>query len=161
MVQGVSVDNLIEVNSDANSRYNMTNIKSAIVLEFNSFMPSEIKSSDLTTISVVGRTKKHLKVTTSSVFTKNDIVRYSRMFKPTNFYVNEYLTKKRSSILYRLRCLRKTYESVVAVYSKNGHVYYKLSTDAADQHHRVSEVSELDTIEEGLKRETEATSASV
>ena len=39
--------------------------------------------------------------------------------------VNEYLTKTRSNLLYKLRSLCKNYSTLTSVYSLNGNIYYK------------------------------------
>lgn len=150
-IQGVAVDTLIETTTDNNSRYNLAAIKSAVVSEFKSFMPDEIDESEITSIAVIGREKKLLKVKFSSVTLKNNILHGARLTKPANFYVNEYLTKKRSTLLYNLRCLRKKYDQISAVYSKNGNVYYKIGSEAINKHHLVSDIVELQALEDGFK----------
>ena len=79
--------------------------------------------------------RKHLKVVFESENMKSAVLQGARSSKPANFYVNEYLTQKRSNLLYKLRIMRKQNESSISsVYSRNGTVYYKLSSDLTKQH---------------------------
>ena len=40
-------------------------------------------------------------------------------------FLDEYLTKTRSNLLYKLGSLRKNHATITSVYSLNGNIYYK------------------------------------
>ena len=61
MVQGVSIDSLLE-NNLQDMKYNMSGIKSAITSEIDSFITQTFAENDVTDLSIVGRARKHLKV---------------------------------------------------------------------------------------------------
>ena len=69
----------------------------------------------------------------------------ARLNRPTNIYINEYLTQKRSALLYKLRVIKKDNSAIGSVYIRNGSIYYKLHSDKNKQY-IVNEESVLDLI---------------
>ena len=67
------------------------------------------------------------------------------MNHPTNVYINEYLTQKRSALLYKLRVIKKDNPAIGSVYTRNGSIYYKLHSDKNKQY-IVNEESSLNLI---------------
>ena len=98
MVQGVSIDSLLE-NNLQDMKYNMSGIKSAITSEIDSFVTQTFAENDITELSIVGRARKHLKVVLASANMKFSIIQGARSNHPINIYINEYLTQKRSALL--------------------------------------------------------------
>ena len=85
----------------------MSGIKSAITSEIDSFITQTFAENDITEISIVGRARKHLKVVLASAKMKSSIIQIALLNHPTNAYINEYLTQKRSALLYNLRVIKK------------------------------------------------------
>ena len=144
MVQGVSIDSLLE-NNLQDMKYNMSGIKSGITSEIDSFITQTFAENDTTEISIVGHTthaRKHLKVVLASADMKSSILQGARLNHPTNFYINEYLTQKRSALLYKLRVIKKDNPEIYSVYTRNGLIYYKLYYDKNKQY-IVNEESDL------------------
>jgi hypothetical protein len=105
----------------------------------------QLSIGDLSVISVQGRDRKHLKVTCSSREVKFHILSSFRHNKPENLFANEYLTKHRAQLLYKLRCLRRRFDDLGSVYCSNGSIYYKirnLNTDVL-----VTDVSDVNKLE--------------
>ena len=133
MIQGVSIDSLLE-NNLQDSKYNTSVIQSAIVSEINSFIPQTITENDIVELSVVGRARKHLKVVLASTNMKSSILQGARLNHPTNIYINENLTQKRSALLFKLRVIKKDNSAIGSVYTRNGSIYYKLHSDKNKQY---------------------------
>ena len=104
MVQGVSIYSLLE-NNLQDMKYNMSGIKSAITREIGSFMTDMFAENGITGLSIVCRARKHLKVVRASTNMKSLILQDARLNHPTNVYINEYLTQKRSALLYKFRVI--------------------------------------------------------
>ena len=92
MVQGVSIDSLLE-NNLQDMKYNMSGIKSAVTSEIGSFIPQTFAENDISELSIVGHARKHLKVVFASTNMKSSILQGPRLNRPTNVYINEYLTE--------------------------------------------------------------------
>ena len=106
MIQGISVENLLE-NHVQDSKYNVPDIKTAIIVEINSFVSQLLPENDITGINFVCLVCKHLKVMLSSSNMKSAILQGARLSKLTNFYVSEYLTRKHSTLFYKLCVMKK------------------------------------------------------
>ena len=76
---------------------------------------------------------------------KSSIIQGARLNRPTNIYINKYLTQKRSALLYKLRVIKKNNHAIGSVYTRNGSIYYKLHSDKNKQY-IVNEESDLDLI---------------
>ena len=82
---------------------------------------------------------------------KSLILKSASSKKPTNVYVNEHLTQKRSTLLYQLRIIKKNNPFISAAYTRNRIIYYKLHSRATkfNKHHIVNEDSDSDLIKSG------------
>lgn len=107
-----------------------------------------ISTDQLPNITVHGREKKHIKVTCLSRDVKINVLTSFKRSKPSNLYVNEYLTKNRASLLYRLRNLKKNHNSICSVFSRNGLICYKLH--GSDQTFTIYSNFEINKLEERL-----------
>ena len=65
---------------------------------------------------------------------KSSIIQGARLNRPTNIYINEYMTQKRSALLYKLRVIKKNNPAIGSVYTRNGSIYYKLHSDKNKQY---------------------------
>ena len=88
MVQGVSIDSLLE-NNLQDMKYNKSGIKSAITSEIDSFNTQTFAENDITELSIVGSARKHPKVLLASANIKSSIIQGARSTHPTNMYINE------------------------------------------------------------------------
>ena len=78
MVQGVSIDSLLENNLE-DTKFNMSGIKSAITSEIGSLITQTFAENDITEPSIVGRARKHLKVVLASTNVKSSILQVERL----------------------------------------------------------------------------------
>ena len=76
---------------------------------------------------------------------KSSITQGARLNRPTNMYINEYMTQKRSALLYKLRVIKKDNPAIGSVSTRNGSIYYKLHSDK-NKPYIVNEESDLDLI---------------
>ena len=76
---------------------------------------------------------------------KSSIIQGARLNHPTNIYINEHLTQKRSALLYKLRVIKKDNPAIGSVHTRNGSIYYKLHSDKNKQY-IVNEESDLELI---------------
>ena len=74
-------------------------------------------------LSIVGRARKHLKVVPASANMKSSTLQGACSNHPTNIYINEYLTQKRSALLYKLRVIKKDNPAIGSVYTRNGSIH--------------------------------------
>ena len=81
MVQGVSIDSLLENNLQV-MKYNMSGIKSAITSKIDSFITQTFAENDITELSIVGRARKHLEVVLASANMKSSILQGARLNHP-------------------------------------------------------------------------------
>ena len=65
MVQGVSIDSLLE-NNLQDMKYNKSGIKSAMTNEIDAFITQMFAENDITELSIVSRLGKHLQVILAS-----------------------------------------------------------------------------------------------
>lgn len=87
----------------------------------------EFSGKNITQLSVQGKDRKHLRMVCSSGDEKVRVLLALKKEKPPNLFVNEYLTKLRSSLLYRARSLRRNYPSVLGAYSRNGSIFCRVA----------------------------------
>ena len=76
---------------------------------------------------------------------KSSILQDTRLNHPTNVYINEYLTQKRSALLYKVRVIKKDNPAIGSVYTRNGSIYHQLHSDKNKQY-IVNEESDLTLI---------------
>ena len=112
----------------------MSGIKSAITNEIDSFITQTFAENDITELSIFGNARKHLKVVLASANMKSSILQGDRLNHPTSVYINEYLTQKRSALLYKLHVVKKDNPAIGSVYTRNGSIYYKLHSDKNKQY---------------------------
>jgi hypothetical protein len=136
-IRGEAVDSLLQTASEpsagpvgasstATSRLKQAASLKVAICELVRPTVPEVMPDYFTSISVVGSKTKHLKVTCCSIDAKAHLLASFRRSKPHNLFANEYLTKKRSTNLYKLRLLKKRFSQIKATYSFNGVVYYKI-----------------------------------
>ena len=70
---------------------------------------------DLSSVIVHGHERKHLRVNCASLDIKVFILLSRKTVRPAGIFGNEYLTKSRASLLFRLRGFKK----VIATYSRS------------------------------------------
>ena len=87
MVQGVSIDSLLE-NNLQDMKYNICGIKSAVTSEIDSLITQTFAENDITELPIVGRANNHLKVMLASVNMKSSILQGARSNHRTNMYIN-------------------------------------------------------------------------
>ena len=112
----------------------MSGIKSAIISEIDSFITQTFAENNITELSIVGSARTHLKVVLASTNVKSSILQGARSNHKTNIYINEYLTQKRSALLYKLCVIKKDNYAIGSVYTRNGSIYYKLHSDKNKQY---------------------------
>ena len=76
---------------------------------------------------------------------KSSIIQGALLNHTSNVYINEYITQKRSALLYKLRVIKKNNPAIDSVYTRNGLIYYKLHSDK-NKLYIVSEESDLASI---------------
>jgi hypothetical protein len=125
--QGDAIDSLIErVNHQGGSnRDQITAIKEALLNELNTIADNPIHEDGIINISLHGRNKKHLKVVCVSKHVKSNIVRTVKKSKPPNFFADDYLTRRRSALLFKLRTMKRNNDRVTAVYCRGGTLFCK------------------------------------
>ena len=70
---------------------------------------------------MAGKDKKHIKLKLSSNFVKVKLFKLIKSKKPSGIFINEYLTKTRSALLYKLRLFKRSnLDKIESVYSFNG-----------------------------------------
>lgn len=112
------------------------NLKTTIVNTLNKIRPNFIQPENIDSVVIAGKLKKHLKIKTTSSSKKIDIIKLFKQEKPTNIYAQEYLTKNRSELLYKLRTLKKSNPSKISsVYSYNGSICARLPSDTNKIHY--------------------------
>ena len=81
----------------------------------------------ISSVSVRGNKNKHLKVKVTSKEDKIEILKTFKRKKPANIYVNDYLTKNRSQLLFKLKTLKKENENKISsVYVYAGNICVKI-----------------------------------
>lgn len=158
MLQGESIDHILSdyakttaVSSNENDERIAKSQPTALKLSVRDLLRphvAEIAEEGIVHVSVHGKDRKHLKVVCSSTSEKNSLLSSLKRVRPSNLFANEYLTKLRSSLLYKLRSLRKKYQSIRSVYSRSGVIYYRLNT--IDRPISVSDESDINKLEEKM-----------
>jgi len=103
-------------------------LKSSLVQAINDVQEDSITEENIKSVTIVGKERKHLKVELSKG--KISLIKSIKSAKPANLFVNDYLTKSRSHLLYRLRSLRREHASKFdSVYVYSGSVCCRLVND--------------------------------
>ena len=103
---------------------------------------------DLSSVIVHGREQKHLRVNCCSRIIKVLILSSLKTVHPAGIFGNEYPTKSRASLLFRLRGFEKRFPTVIATSSPSGVLYYKLRT--SNKPVCVTSSAEVNKLEEKL-----------
>lgn len=111
----------IEIEKDR-PKFNRT-----VIQAVNKVQPGLLKEQDIDSINIVGKEKKHLKVKLNHCDKKINLLKTFKHLKPNNFYISQYLTRKRSFSLYKLKTLQKNNQTIERVYSYNGTICCKLN----------------------------------
>jgi hypothetical protein len=157
MLQGSAVETIVSAHSDhsatsVTTEGNQRNSKSAqlkaAVSEAFRTAAVPVQEDHIAAVWPQGRERKHLKVVCKSLESKILILSTIRNTRPDNLYANEYLTKHRSSLLYKLRCLRKQFPAITSAFSRNGVVCCKIRGN--DRPIVVHEQSDVNKIEEKM-----------
>lgn len=129
LCQGAAIDTLIERTKVKNvsPRDQISTIKESLLNEFNTVTDTAVHADNIPEIIVIGKDRKHLKIVCSSKHVKTNILRSVKSAKLANFYVNDYLTKTRSTLFYKLRISKKNNPSITSVYTRGGTVFCKLN----------------------------------
>jgi hypothetical protein len=154
MLQGPAVENIVAGHSDrapgssgadgSNRNSKSAHLKAAVgeVLR-GAAIP--VRVDHIAAVWPQGRERKHLKVVCTSLESKIMILSTIRNIRPENIYANEYLTKHRSSLLYKLRNLKRQFPNITSVYSRNGVVCCKIrGTDRAVAVHDLADVNKIE-----------------
>lgn len=102
-------------------------LKKSLVTVINGDLTDFIAEEDILSIKISGSERKHLKVKLANQSTKVRLIKSIKSVKPQNLFINDYLTKARSELLYKLRLLKKSHNSRVnTVYCFGGNVCCRL-----------------------------------
>jgi len=122
------------------------NFKEEISKIINNIQPHSIRPEDIVSATIAGKVKKHIKIKTSSATKKTEIIKLFKKNKPIDIYAQEYLTKHRAELLFKLRGLRKSNPTkITSVYTYNGNICTRLSIDI-DKIHNVNSSASFNTI---------------
>ena len=102
-------------------------IRSEIIDLLKTNCDGTLQDSDISSVNIIGREKKFLKVTLISKYQRDKVLRFIKSRKPKDFYVAEFLTKNRSKLFFRARALRRENECVESVYTRDGAIYCKVA----------------------------------
>ena len=109
---------------------------------------SNVSEDSITHVSVQGTHRKHLKVICNSTGVKQSILSCLKRIRPPGLFGNEYLTKIRSTLLYKVRLLKKQFPNNVTGYSRNGIVFCKMNNNVRPL--MINDISEINKLEERL-----------
>jgi hypothetical protein len=153
MLQGPAVETIVAAHSDRSSsgpvtesnKRNKSALLKAAVGEALRTAAVPIQMDHIAAVWPQGKERKHLKVVCRSVESKILILSTIRNIRPDNLYANEYLTKHRASLLYKLRSLRRQFADITSAFSRNGVVCCKIR--GSDRPIVVHELSDVNRIE--------------
>ena len=103
----------------------------------------------LTSVPVHGREHKPIKVVCNSRDSRLLILTSIKRDKPKDLFINEYLTKVRSKLLFRLLTLKRQYpHNISSVCSRNRSFFHKLTGDARPRivHAHMSEINKIEVM---------------
>jgi hypothetical protein len=127
---------------------NTDQLKKLFVDKVNELIDDTLCATDIETVDIVGRDKKHLRVSFLSKEARNRIIVAVKRKKPDDLFVNEYLTKSRAAIIFKLRTLRRNDETIERVYVRHGQVCVK--TKKSDKISFINCESDLADLEASL-----------
>lgn len=107
---------------------------------------ADVTPGDVSDVVVVGTEKKHLKITFSTRQRKQYVLHEMKTKKPSDIFASEYLTKRRSALFYKMRCMKKRFSKISAVYIRYGSVFYK--TGETSKPIAIRDVTDINKLEE-------------
>ena len=120
-------------------------IKNKVEIKVKSIFP-ELRPKDIVKVIPFGKDRKRIKIICNSTDIKNSIIYEARRKKLTDIFYSEYLTAHRFKLLYELRKIKRNNSSkIYAVYTRNGNLYYKLSSN--DNHTIVKSMNDIEHLE--------------
>lgn len=126
--QGPVIDTLLEESKNMEVPLEKIQaIKRKVLSTISEISEEVVRETDIEKIFVMGKERKQLKIECPSRYVKERLLRCVKRAKPDNLYCSEYLTKARDAIFYKARCLRKSNDSVVSVFTRNGSIMCKLA----------------------------------
>lgn len=114
-----------EINEDA-AEGTAAQLKGSFIKKIRDVCSISLNENDVASVVARGKDKKLLKIEFTSRSSKLDLIQAVRRLKPDNLFLNDYLTRSRAMIFYKLRQLKKTSQSLVSVFSVNGSLKCKL-----------------------------------
>lgn len=142
-LDGKCILDILKKNPNTSNNKQHPNLQQAILQTINSVEDQILKRNDIVGVSVVGTERKHLKIKLHDKKIKNTILKTFRNKKPTDIYINQYLTKDRSVNLYKLKQLKKTNSVITSVYTYSGNICCKLAS-SPDKYHYINSAIQLD-----------------
>ena len=137
---GSSIVECIENNEDA--------LTTKVIDKVKEFLP-DVDGNTIDRVIPIGKEKKSLKVICANVTVRNNILRAARIRKVPNIYFNEYLTAFRNTLYYKLRLIKKRFNSKIAsVYTRNGNLFYKNIGD--EKYYRIKSEQDITELEARL-----------
>ena len=129
--QGSAVLSIIEslsvstAGNNVDAVRNPERLKQKFVDKMNEYDNGTLQAADIEAVDVIGKETKHLRVTFVSKDARNRTLVTVKRKKPENLFANEYLTKVRAALLFKLRSLKKANNSIERVYAWQGQVCAK------------------------------------
>ena len=127
-IDGETCTNLIRRFS-AGQNKDFSALRTSIVTAINDIKADSIAPQDILSANIKGRDRQHLKIRLSSKTRKVALIKSIKTARPENLFINDYLTKSRSGILFQLRTLRKSDPRVSSVYTLGGSVCCRLTNN--------------------------------
>ena len=101
-------------------------LRSAVLNLLQANCDDTLHASDISSVNVIGREKKFLKVTLVSKYQRDKVLRFIKASKPKDIYVSEFLTKNRSRLFFKARAIKKENDCVDSVYVREGAILCKV-----------------------------------
>jgi hypothetical protein len=152
--QGSAVLSIIESSSispagnNADAVRDPGRLKQKFVDKMNEYDNGTLRAADIEAVDIIGKETKHLRVTFVSKEARNRTLLAVKRKKPENLFANEYLTKVRAALLFKLRTLKKANNSIERVYAWQGQVCAK--TKSSGKVSYINSECDLTKFEESL-----------
>lgn len=128
LFQGPIIAPLLDGPIDAASD-NIEPFQDRFVDKINTILPNTLIPSNISACHVIGKTKKQVRVIFISKEKRDTVMRLVKSSKPDGLFINEGLTKLRSNLFYRCRCLKKNHESFLSVHVRSGTILCRLTNE--------------------------------
>ena len=113
----------------------------------------EITESNIKNITVFGKSNQQIKVTCKDSITKTKLIIAAKKKKSKTLFFSEFLTNYRNKLFLNLRTLKKTFpDKLIAAYTRQGNIYYKLSSDA-QKYYLLRHQSDIDELQRQMSNE--------